>query len=319
MIDLDKNGIDDVTGLPIPTKSSGLDSILATAGISAQEIRDAMNTSKSGTTTKKPLKSGVYVRNESSSRIPDALALKDKIDTVFQKYYGRDASQTELQTWVPLVQSQYKNKNGKSKTTIRSTYKNGVLVNTEYLTAEGTDPALWLEGKVKENIATGKLQLNTQNVPEGPAGKYFEAFKNFAGNNGIRLSDQAANTYASQIVAGQLDENTVFNTIRESAANAFPSLADKIKAGIDLKTLADPYIQSMSNILELPSTSLDVFDPNIRQALAFTLPDGKIGTKSIYDFEKDLRKDARWQYTDNARRSVSSGALKVLQDFGLQG
>ena len=83
--------------------------------------------------------------------------------------------------------------------------------------------------------------------------------------------------------------------------------------------MADPYIQSMSNILELPSTSLDVFDPNIRQALAFTLPDGKIGTKSIYDFEKDLRKDARWQYTDNARRSVSSGALKVLQDFGLQG
>jgi hypothetical protein len=318
-MDLNKDGIDDVTGLPIPTKSSGLDSILATAGISAQDIRDAMNAGKSGTTEKKPLKSGTYVSTQISSRIPDALALKDKIDTVFQKYYGRDASQTELQTWVPLVQSQYKSKTGKSKTTVKSTYKNGVLINTEYLTAEGQDPSMWLEGKVKENIATGKLQLNTQNVPEGPAGKYFEAFKNFAGNNGIRLSDQAANTYASQIVAGQLDENTVFNTIRESAANAFPSLAEKIKAGIDLKTLADPYIQSMSNILELPSTSLDVFDPNIRQALAYTLPDGKVGTKSIYDFEKDLRKDARWQYTDNARRSVSGGALKVLQDFGLQG
>jgi hypothetical protein len=318
-MDLDKNGIDDVTGLPIKTKTSALDSFLASAGISAQEIRDAVAASSSGTTTKKPLKSGIYVSTQISSRIPDELALKDKINDVFQKYYGRDASQTELQTWVPLVQSQYKSKTGKSKTTVRSTYKNGQLINTEYLTAEGTDPALWLEGKVKENIATGKLQLNTQNVPEGPAGKYFEAFKNFAGNNGIRLSDQAANTYASQVIAGQLDENTVFNTIRESAANAFPSLAEKIKAGIDLRTLADPYIQSMSNILELPSTSLDVFDPNIRQALAYTLPDGKVGTKSIYDFEKDLRKDARWQYTDNARRSVSSGALKVLQDFGLQG
>jgi len=318
-MDLDNNGIDDITGLPVPKKSSGLDSFLASAGISAEEIRAAMAASKSGTTEKKPLKSGTYVSTQISSRIPDALALKDKIDTVFQKYYGRDASQTELQTWVPLVQSQYKSKTGKSKTTVRNTYKNGQLINTEYLTAEGQDPALWLEGKVKENIATGKLQLNTQNVPEGPAGRYFEAFKNFAGNNGIRLSDQAANTYASQIVAGQLDENTVFNTIRESAANAFPSLSEKIKAGIDLKTLADPYIQSMSNILELPSTSLDVFDPNIRQALAYTLPDGKVGTKSIYDFEKDLRKDARWQYTDNARRSVSGAALKVLQDFGLQG
>ncbi len=38
----------------------------------------------------------------------------------------------------------------------------------------------------------------------------------------------------------------------------------------------------------------------------------------IYDFEKLLRKDYRWQYTDNARRDVSNVALKVLRDFGFQ-
>lgn len=285
-----------------------------------QEADAARAASKSsGSKTPAPKKSGIYVSTQTSARVPDTLALKDKINTVFQQYYGRDADETELQTWMPLMQAQYKDASGRSKTTVKSTYKNGQLVSTDYLTAEGQDPKTWLEDQVKKNIATGKLELNQLNIPEGPAGKYFIAIKNFATDNGIRLSDEAANSYARQIVAGSLDENTVINTLRESAATAFPSLSEKIKAGIDLKTLADPYIQSMSNILELPSTSIDVFDPKIRSALAYTLPDGKVGTKSIYEFENDLRKDDRWQYTENARKTVSGAALQVLRDFGLQG
>jgi hypothetical protein len=143
--------------------------------------------------------------------------------------------------------------------------------------------------------------------------------KNLAFNNGIKLADADATTYANKIVAGQLDEDTVYNTIRESAASAFPSLADKIKAGIDLKTLASPYIQSMSDILEIPNTAIDLFDPQIRSAMAFTLPDGKVGTKSIYNFEKELRKDDRWQYTNKAREQAASVATTVLRDFGFMG
>jgi hypothetical protein len=75
----------------------------------------------------------------------------------------------------------------------------------------------------------------------------------------------------------------------------------------------------MSNILEIPYTSVDLFDPKIRGALSFTLPDGKVGTKSIYDFEKDLRQDPRWQYTKNAKKTVAESTLRVLQDFGFQG
>jgi hypothetical protein len=75
----------------------------------------------------------------------------------------------------------------------------------------------------------------------------------------------------------------------------------------------------MSNILEVPSTGIDLFDPKIRSALSYTLPDGKVGTKSIYDFEKDLRQDPRWQYTNNAREQASSIATTVLKDFGFMG
>ena len=40
---------------------------------------------------------------------------------------------------------------------------------------------------------------------------------------------------------------------------------------------------------------------------------------NIYDYKKALRQDDRWQYTGQAKESVSNIALKVLQDFGFQG
>ena len=289
---------------------------LVAAGLMTEDQAKAARAAQSSTNDNKPKKSGVYVSTQVSSNIPPASTLADYVNTVFQKYKGRDANPTELKEWLPAVTAQYKSEKGKSKSTIKYTYKNGELVSTEYLTANGEDPKLWIENKVKAQVLEGKQDVNTLNVPEGPSGKYFVALKNVAARNGIMLSDSAATDYANSIVAGKVDEDTVVNVIRESAAEAFPALADKIKAGIDVKTLADPYIQSMSSLLEIPDTGIDMFDPKIRSAMAYTLPDGKVGTRSIYDFEKELRKDPRWQYTNNARNEAASVATTVLKDFG---
>ena len=178
---------------------------------------------------------------------------------------------------------------------------------------------MWLTEQIKTSLLAGAQEVAKEGIPEGPIGKNFVEVKNFAARNGIMLSDQAAGDYATQIVTGKLSQDTVLNSIRDSAASAFPQLADKIKAGIDVKTLADPYIQSMSNILEIPYTSVDLFDPKIRGALAYTLPDGKLATKSIYDFEKELRQDPRWEFTKNGKKAIADSTLRVLQDFGIQG
>jgi hypothetical protein len=296
---------------------------LVSAGLMTKEqaaaARSAAAKAKGTDTPVKAPKSGTYTSTQTSARIPDDLALASKINASFKKFYGRDAGQTELDALLPELRKQYTSKDGKSKTTVKSVYKNGQLVSTDYLTAEGVDPADWVEEKIKQQILTGNQPVNALNIPEGPAGDYFVKLKNFAGNNGIRLSDEAATTYANQIVGQAVSEDTIFNTIRESSATAFPSLAEKIKNGINLKTLADPYIQSMSDILEIPASSVDLFDPNIRSALSYTMKDGSVGTKSIYDFERELRKDSRWQYTEKARKEVAGATMQVLRDFGLQG
>ena len=297
-----------------PTGSSGkLADLLKSIGITVPTP-----TTTTGTSKKAP-KSGVYTATQTSSIMPDDKALSNTINSVFQQYYGRDANQNEVQEWLPELRKQYVNKSGKTQTTVQYTYKNGQLVNTTTLTAQGEDPKAWVDNQIKTRLAQGDVVVNKLNIPEGPAGKYFVQVKSLAANNGISLSDSAATDYATKIAAGTLDPNTAYNTIRESAAAAFPALADKIQAGVDVKTLADPYIQSMSNILEIPSNGIDLFDPKIRSAMAYTLPDGKVGTKSIYDFEKELRQDPRWQFTDNARQQASSVATTVLKDFGFMG
>ena len=291
-------------------------------GTLTQEQADAARALAQGNKTtdaKKPPKSGTFTRTQISNNVPTESSIKAIINKSYQKYYGRDARESELLSLIPELESKYKSKSGASKSTVKETYKNGALISTEYLTADNEDPAIFLDDKIKNQLATGIQQTNILAIPEGPSGKYYVALKNLAADNGVMLSDTAALSYSNKIVAGTIDENTAFNTIRESAANAFPSLADKIKAGIDVKNLADPYIQSMSNILEVPDTAIDLFDPKIRNAMAFTLPDGKIGTKSIYDFEKELRQDPRWQYTNKAREQAASVATTVLRDFGFMG
>ena len=300
--------------------SAFLDQQLAN-GLITQEQYDQAKAAvaKDPDKVKAPPKSGVFTRTYVSNNIPADSSLKDSINKVFQRYYGRDASETEITTYLPMLQSRYKSKSGASKSTVKETYKNGVLTNTQYLTADNQDPTIFLDNTIKKQLASGVQEINTLNIPEGPSGKFFVQIKNLAFDNGIKISDDVATSYANNIVAGKLDENTVYSTIRESAASAFPALADKIKAGLDLKNLASPYIQSMSDILEIPDTAIDLFDPQIRSAMAFTLPDGKVGTKSIYNFEKELRKDDRWQYTKKAREQAASVATTVLRDFGFMG
>jgi hypothetical protein len=100
--------------------------------------------------------------------------------------------------------------------------------------------------------------------------------------------------------------------IRNYAKAAVPEWAKKlIDQGSDLTDIISPYRATMADELELPYTSIDVTDSFVQNALSSNM--------SLADMRKKLREDSRWQYTDKARESVSSSALKVLKDFGFQG
>ncbi len=69
----------------------------------------------------------------------------------------------------------------------------------------------------------------------------------------------------------------------------------------------------MASTLEINPETIGLDDKTLRSAIG---PDKEM---TIYDWERFLRKDARWQYTDKARQEVSGIGLDVLQQLGFQG
>jgi hypothetical protein len=134
-----------------------------------------------------------------------------------------------------------------------------------------------------------------------------------ARNNGLTLLPSQIESYRLRLQNGEKVE-TIQSNIRAIAANAMPDNVKKLlDAGSDLTEVYQPYRQSMATILEIPMDKIDLNDPTLTNAITDK------GNMTLFDFKRSLRKDPRWQYTDNARETVSSGLTQVLKDFGFMG
>jgi hypothetical protein len=132
-------------------------------------------------------------------------------------------------------------------------------------------------------------------------------------NNGITLDPNTISSFEQRIKSGE-NIDAVKNSIRSIAALGMPENVKKlVESGVDLATIYSPYRNVLARTLELNPNSITLDDPTLRQAIG---PDKEM---SIYDFEKTLRQDQRWQYTDQARSEASDIATKVLKDFGFMG
>ena len=131
--------------------------------------------------------------------------------------------------------------------------------------------------------------------------------------NGVTLNpDQIAN-FEERLNAGE-KVDAIKNTIRETAAFGLPDQVKKLVAsGVDLTTIYSPYKSILASTLEVNPNSITLNDPTLRMAIG---PDKEM---SLYEYQRALRKDNRWQYTDQARSEASDVAKTVLKDFGFMG
>ena len=128
------------------------------------------------------------------------------------------------------------------------------------------------------------------------------------------LGKDAEQNTIQEILSGNIDLNTVLSNARQIAAQGQPEyVRNLLSSGYNLEDIYAPYKQTMASILEINPDQIDLNDSSLRMAI------NEKGDMNIYDYKKALRQDSRWQYTGQARESVSDAALKVLKDFGFQG
>jgi hypothetical protein len=173
----------------------------------------------------------------------------------------------------------------------------------------------WNEDQIRDAIA-GYVVPRAQHYG-GQLAAIEQQFRNTAANNGVRVSDAQMTQWMRSIVKGDASTEQYESMIRDIAAQTFSAYGEQIKAGMDLKDIASPYMQSMGQILELNPASLDLFDPTIRKALSFQDDKGVNVPMSISAFEKSLRQDKRWQYTKNAKDSARGITQAIGAMWGL--
>lgn len=151
---------------------------------------------------------------------------------------------------------------------------------------------------------------------KGEALDTFRVLRDTAIANGLDINQAFGNQLPAWIKAVNEGANIeeFKQAIRGVAKLGMPqTVANLLDQGVDLDTVYSPYKRLMASVLEISPESISLDDPTLRSAVG---PDKEM---SLYDFQRQLRQDPRWQYTDNAREEVSNVALRVLKDFGFQG
>ena len=240
--------------------------------------------------------------------IADATQAAALVNSVVQRVLGREASAKEVKDLSAiLVDAQKKNP---FKTT------NGIRtggINEEQLLTDVIKSGTYAASKKLGALPTlGKLATEVKTRMGEAQNLDAQAIRNTARANLLELSDVQVNNFLADLKAGQ-DIKTINSRIRNIAAMGMPDTIKKMVAdGTDLETIYQPYKNRMASILELNPESININDATLRAAIG---PDKEM---PLYEFEKALRKDSRWQYTNNARDKVSQISQRIRQDFGFE-
>ena len=166
------------------------------------------------------------------------------------------------------------------------------------------------------SMLRGNILVGKDGVLGGRAGENLAKLQKAAKANGLDLNKAfgaEVQNWIQNIEAGE-SVDTYKQIIRNVAKLGLPEkVGGLLDQGVDLETIYNPYRRQMAALLELDEDAISLDDPLLREAIG---PDKE---QTLYDYRKTIRKDPRWQYTDNAREEVSDIALGVLRDFGFQG
>lgn len=154
----------------------------------------------------------------------------------------------------------------------------------------------------------------------GQIGVAEDELESAAWDLGVELTEADLRDMRRDVIDGKGYQSQL-DDLRERSANLYTVYADQIRSGQSLRSVAAGYFQKAAELLELGSPDdVEMDDPLFSGGRAFMTADpatGKMVPKGMWDFEKEIRKDARWLETRNARDTVVGQAGQILSLMGL--
>lgn len=177
----------------------------------------------------------------------------------------------------------------------------------------------WSEGELIDHMSKGlNYQKLLQNKNLGGTAAETEAqLDQLISEYGVDLGNKWKAGQVRDIIDGGGTIGGIQDQVREMAKQQYAAFADQLDAGKTMSEIADPYVQKMSDLLELDPNAVGVKNDIIQKALTQRTKDGKPAAMNMSDFANMVRQDHRWQYTDNAKTQVANVTSNLLRSFGL--
>jgi hypothetical protein len=178
---------------------------------------------------------------------------------------------------------------------------------------------MFYEGWTDERTRTelGKhITFGNNGIAGGEAGRIQQEIASYSYSMGIKNSDDWMRSKVMSIMSGQATDQDAKSEILGQAIAQFPSYEKELRGGMTMHDVAQPYMQSMSQILELNPGSVSLFDPTITKALSYRDPSGSGAAQPLWQFQNELRQDDRWKQTQNAQDTAMGVTKSILQTFG---
>jgi hypothetical protein len=274
--------------------------------------------------------------NVTSDIIARALLVNPEVASVFKKYKGQQgdnvmqAIATDLkatnwyQTNSERIRQVVLSSLSQDKATYNESKKNEVArIRKIALNIGSTLDDAQIDSLANQTLLFGlsDADLNTAlvgsvrmdaNYIKGQAGTIGATIAKGISDYGFRVNTNSTEfkTYVADVLNGLRTTDDIVGQFRNMASAQYPNLSERFKSGATLAEIAQPYKYAMSNILETNINTIDLDDPNLQSALSSGM--------NTFDFSRTLKKDPRWQYTQNAQDDLLGTFSKVLRQWGFE-
>lgn len=170
----------------------------------------------------------------------------------------------------------------------------------------------WSDDQLRNYVAERTSFRDFHGGYTGQAGEVEAHIRETYAQYGIPVSKSTLQFQLKLVLGGTNTLGGLDQEVRTLAKKQYPAFAEQIDAGQSLREIADPYVQTMANVLEVNGDTVKLADPHIKKALQ---GDGKTPL-TLWQFENNLKNDTRWQYTNNAKNDTYAALQQVGSDWG---
>jgi len=155
----------------------------------------------------------------------------------------------------------------------------------------------------------------------GIAGEVIQNVRSIADSYGFKLQDGSPELIQAvrDIITKQRTENDIKLSYANEAKRLFPAFSARFDTGATLYDVADPYIEMMASMWEMPKSSISFDNSFLREALQAMNPkDGAPVALSLTDWRQKLMQAPQFMATFQAQNMFVNALSNIASRWGLE-